>query len=411
MANFLRFCSHMNGIVLCVSMMLPYMIACEPGARSDRREEDTLYANANTSEFAQGGDQFSRDTAPIEKRLTAPEGMKATVFADDIDGARFMVLGPDGAVYVSQPRRNRIMRLFDADGDGIAESRTVAVSGLDRPHGMAFHKGYFYIANTGGVVRVKLDAQGKAIGTPEELNRYSSGGGHWTRTLIFGADGKMYVSIGSSCNICEERSEDRAAVMQYDENGKNGRLYARGLRNAVGIAVNPVTKEIWAVVNERDNLKPDHEDLPPERLDILKDGGDYGWPYCWGDRVPNPEFNDKQRCASTIPPAFKIPAHTAPLGLTFLQNATQLPKEMRSDVLVALHGSWNRTVPAGAKVIRIHVENNKPVRASDFVTGWQLENGSRWGRPVDVLVYKDGSILISDDQGGKIFRVSQTKSP
>jgi glucose/arabinose dehydrogenase len=245
------------------------------------------------------------------------------------------------------------------------------------------------------------------MGAPEQVARYSDGGGHWTRTVIFGPDGGMYVSIGSSCNLCVEKSPDRAAVMRYDADGGNGRVYARGLRNAVGLAVHPATREIWVTQHERDNLRPDHEDLPFEEINILEDGGDYGWPYCHGDRVPNPEYGDQSRCDRTIAPAFRMQAHSAPLGITFLDKATRLPAEYRGDALVAFHGSWNRDVPTGAKVVRLRIENGKPVSIEDFVAGWQDRDGDRWGRPVDVLVHADGSVLISDDQRGAIYRVTR----
>ncbi|MEO7966903.1 MAG: PQQ-dependent sugar dehydrogenase, partial [Gemmatimonadaceae bacterium] len=236
--------------------------------------------------------------------------------------------------------------------------------------------------------------------------QYTSGGGHWTRSVTFGPDGGIYVAIGSSCNICEEKSDDRAAVMRYDADGSHGRVFSRGLRNAVGIAVHPQTKQIWVTQNERDNLRPAHENLPFEEINILTDGGDFGWPYCHGDRVPNPEFNDPARCAKTIPPALKIQAHSAPLGMSFLDRATKFPADFRGDALVALHGSWNRDVPSGAKVIRIKIENGKPVSSEDFIDGWQTSNGKRWGRPVDVLVSADGAVLVSDDQSGVIYRVT-----
>lgn len=333
--------------------------------------------------------------------------MQATI-VDTVAGARALAVGPDGAIYVSQPAANQITRLV-LNADGTAGPATVAVRGLNKPHGMAFHNGWLYIANTDGVVRVRLDASGKAAGTPERLNRYGSGGGHWTRSIVFGPDNKMYVSIGSTCNLCVEKDSTRAAVMQFDENGKDGRMFARGLRNAVGMAFNPVTHELWVSQHERDNIEPNHENLPPEEINILRDGGDYGWPYCYGDRIPNPEYHSTTRCATTIPPALEMQAHSAPLSLTFLANATQLPTADRGDALVAFHGSWNRSIPTGAKVVRIRIQDNTPVGYEDFVTGWQRPDGTRWGRPVDVAVLKDGSLLISDDGTGQLVRVSAVK--
>ncbi|HEX4933990.1 MAG TPA: PQQ-dependent sugar dehydrogenase, partial [Gemmatimonadaceae bacterium] len=325
-----------------------------------------------------------------------------------VSGARMMALGPDGAIYVSRPRAGEIVRLVDADGDGAADSQAVAVEGLDRPHGLAFRDGWLYVANTGAVVRVRLDAAAgmKATATPQVVARYSGGGGHWTRTILFGADGGLYVSIGSTCNVCEERTPDRAAVMRFDADGANGRVYASGLRNAVGMALHPATGRIWVTQNERDNLEPSHEDLPFEEINILQDGGHFGWPWCHGDRVPNPEYRDQKRCDATIPPALGLQAHSAPLGIAFLDRATTFPPEYRGDALVAYHGSWNRDVPTGAKVVRLKVANGRPVAVEDFLVGWQDERGRRWGRPVDVVVARDGAVLVSDDQTGIIYRVT-----
>jgi glucose/arabinose dehydrogenase len=268
---------------------------------------------------------------------------------------------------------------------------------------------------------MKLDASGKPAGQAEQINSYPFTRGHSTRTIVFGRDGGMYVSIGSSCNICIEASPELAAVMRYDADGKNGRVYSAGLRNAVGMAVHPTTGEIWVSQHERDNLAPDYQDLPHEEINILRDGGDFGWPFCHGDRVPNPDSVVADSvaagvCRRTLAPALNLQAHSAPLGLTFLDRATQLPAEYRGDALVALHGSWNRTVPVGAVVVRIRAENGKPVRYEEFITGWQGESTpgqapNRWGRPVDIVVHRDGSLLVSDDgqQGtgniGAIYRV------
>lgn len=345
----------------------------------------------------------------LQSRLTLPAGFSVSEFAHVV-GARFMALGPDGAVYVSRPSSGEVVRLVDGDGNGEAETQTVAVSGLNRPHGLAFHGGFLYIANTDGVVRVRLAANGTAAAAPENVSSYNGGGGHWSRSIVFGADSAMYVAIGSTCNMCVEKSPDRAAVMRFDENGANGRVFASGLRNAVGIAMHPTTKQIWVTQNERDNIEPNHEDLPPEEINILQDGGDYGWPFCYANKIPSPDrdFNDPPRCERTIAPALEMQAHSAPLGMTFLDRATMLPADWRGDALVAFHGSWNRSAPTGAKVVRVRIRDGRPVSYEDFITGWQGPNGRRWGRPVDVLVYKDGSLLISDDSAGAIYRVTRT---
>ena len=343
----------------------------------------------------------------LEGRRVVPAGLKVTYFARDLDGVRFMAVSPDGALYATQPSRGRVVRLPDADRDGVADSVVVVVTGLNEPHGLAFHKGVLYVAATDGVARVTLGADGTSTGSPVYVNRYSGGGGHWTRTIVFGADSAMYVSVGSSCNLCIEQSSDRAAVLRFNEDGSGKRVFASGLRNAVGLAVEPQTGALWAAQNERDNLPPNHEDLPPEEINILTDGGDYGWPYCYGDRVPNPEFNDAARCAKTIAPAAKLQAHSAPLGMAFLARATALPDEYRSDLLIAYHGSWNRDTPTGAKVVRVHVSDGKPGAVEDLITGWQTSDGRRWGRPVDVAVASDGSVMISDDTGNAIYRLSR----
>jgi glucose/arabinose dehydrogenase len=352
---------------------------------------------------AGGGDTTRVDA--LGGLLRVPAGFKVDYFARNVAGARFMALGPDGAVYVSQPSSGNVLRLVDQNGDGVAESSVVAISGLTYPHGLAFHKGFLYVANTDGVVRVQLGADGRASGTPQYVNHFSAFGDHPTRTVVFGADIAMYVSIGSTCNLCVETEVGRAGVMRFNEDGSGGRVFATGLRNAEGLAVHSATGKLWAVTNERDNLTPDHENLPPEEIDVLQDGGDYGWPYCHSTRIPNPEYNDAARCAQTIGPALAMQAHSAPLGITFLDRATNFPDDYRADAVVAFHGSWNLSQPTGAKVVRIRIENNAPQRAEDFVTGWQRADGSRWGRPVDVLVHRDGSLLVSDDASGTIYRV------
>ena len=266
-----------------------------------------LGAACSSPGAAQEGREPQLTDATLGGTLWVPKGFQVTEYAKVARG-RFMAAGPTGAIYISQPRDGQIVSLIDSDGDGAAESQQVVVTGLNRPHGLVVREGWLYVANTDALVRVKLDAAGGASGSPETLATYSGGDGHWTRTVIFGADGAIYVSIGSSCNVCVEQRADRATVMRYDPSGRNGRVFSSGLRNAVGMAVHPTTGAIWVTQNERDDLTPDHQNLPHEEINILADGADFGWPYCHDDREPNPEYNDAGRCQRTLAPALALAA-------------------------------------------------------------------------------------------------------
>ena len=347
----------------------------------------------------------AQDTGYVMQRVAGnavvlPKGFEIGVFADRLDGPRFMAAGPDGAVYVTETGPGRVRRLMDHDGDGKADETTTVAEGLRHPHGITFRGDTLYIAEEHRVVRFRppyRDAEVVIEGLP-------AGGGHFTRTILFRGD-EMFVSIGSSCNLCKERDVRRAAVIRYRPDGTGETIYATGLRNSVGLAVHPTTGDLWATNNDRDRLG---DDLPPDRVNILFEGGFYGWPQCYLPGMPNPEYrNSTASCDSAIGPAVRLPAHTAPLGLTFY-TATQFPPEYRGDLFVALHGSWDRSFPIGYEVVRISIVDGRPTgELHDFVSGWQV--GRRWwGRPVDVLVAPDGSLLISDDHGGRIFRVWHT---
>src|SRR5947207_15999536 len=198
----------------------------------------------------------------------------------------------------------------------------------------------------------------------------------------------------------------RAEVTRFNQDGSGGRIFARGLRNSVGLAFHPTTGDLWANNNDRDYLG---DNVPPEHLNILKDGRWYGWPQCYLPNQPNPEFRGAD-CSGVEPPALTVQAHSAPLGLAFYTGA-RFPADYAGDAFMTYHGSWNRSVPTGAKVVRVHVQNGRPVSVEDFVTGWQLADGSRWGRPVGLLVMPDGALLVSDDYGSRIWRVSYGQAP
>jgi glucose/arabinose dehydrogenase len=331
-----------------------------------------------------------------QDQLRVPAGFAVSVFAPDLSGVRYLVLGPGNVVYASRPDAGVIVKLPDANHDGVVDSAIVVARGMREPFGIAFRGDTMYVAEMTSVKRFDPGAT-----SPVTVVRRLPSGGHSTRTVVFGPDGKMYVSVGSSCNLCNESDSMRAAVLQFNPDGSGGRVFARGLRNSVGLAFHPTTGELWATNNDRDNLG---DDVPPERINIVKDGRYYGWPQCYLPGTRNPEYANAD-CSMVEPPAITFQAHSAPLGLAFY-DGTLFPREYRGDVFVAYHGSWNRTVPTGAKVVRVRVNGGRPVGVEDFIVGWQRPDGSRWGRPVGVLTAPDGALLVSDDMGGKIWRVT-----
>jgi glucose/arabinose dehydrogenase len=340
--------------------------------------------------------------APTPEALVAPAGFRVNLYASDLGPARFMAVGPAGEIYVTTRQNGSVIRLRDSNGDGVADESSVFAGGFERPHGIAIHDGWVYVGETGRITRVTdTDQDGVADNREVVVPDLPAGGGHFTRTVDFGPDGKMYVTVGSSCNVCIETDPRRASMLQYNQDGSDGRIYASGLRNSVGFAFQPTTGVIWATDNGRDLLG---DEFPPEEINVIRDGANYGWPRCHGDREPDPQFGDAGLCATTEPPAFKMQAHSAPLGLSFYDGA-DFPPDYLGDVFVAFHGSWNRSEPTGYKVVRVHVSNGQPISIEDFLTGFTA-GGKAWGRPVQPIVGPDGALYVSDDEAGAIYRVS-----
>ena len=331
------------------------------------------------------------------RTMQAPAGFAVHVYAEGLRGARFMALGPDGTPYLSLTREGRVVKLPDANGDGRADSVITVASGLNLPHGLAFRGDTLYIAENDKVVRLVPGAAAPEVVVPNLPGR----GGHFTRTIVFGPDGKLYVSVGSSCNLCDESDPRRAAVLRYNLDGSGEEIFAHGLRNSVGIAFDPATGALWGTNNDRDNLG---DDLPPDRINILREGGNYGWPQCYLPGKNNPEYANAD-CSGVLGPAITFQAHSAPLGIAF-STGSSFPAEYRGGALVAYHGSWNRSAPTGYKVVYVRERDGRPVSISDFLTGFLPDPGAPpWARPVGLLVLRDGSLLVSDDTGGYVFRV------
>ncbi len=344
--------------------------------------------------------------------LKLPPGFHAALFAEGLDDARWLAVAPNGDVFLAESQPGRIILLRDSAGGGRADLRTTFAEGFDRPHGMAFHGGYLYVGDVRGVWRLRYrPGQTVAEGPPEAVTRphaLGDGGGHWTRNLVFSPGGdRLFVAVGSRSNIAEEKAP-RATVQEFAVDGSGQRTFASGLRNPVGIAFRPGTDELWAVVNERDGLG---DGLVPDYLVHLRDGGFYGWPYSYLGGHPQPGFADKRPdlVRRAIVPDLLFRSHSAPLGLVFY-DAGQFPAEYRGDAFVALHGSWNSSRPTGYMVVRVHFTGGKPAKAYQvFATGFRLDAGSPakvWGRPVGLAVAKDGSLLLADDAGQTVWRIS-----
>jgi len=340
---------------------------------------------------------------------TVPEGFHVNVFAKDFTQPRFLTVAPNGDIFVADTGAGQIVVLRDPQHTGGAQQREVFAEKLNRPFGIAFHNDYVYVGNTGEVVRFRYDKQtSKRIGAAEHILEIPPGGGHWTRTVAFSADGtKLYVSVGSSSNIDLEKDQRRAAVLVSDPDGKNSRIFASGLRNAVGLAIEPVTAAVWVSVNERDELG---DDLPPDYFTSLKDGGFYGWPYSYiGDNVdPRVKPQKPDLVAQALIPDVLLGAHVAPLQFAFY-TGEQFPDQYRHGAFIAEHGSWNRAARNGYQVAFVGFKDGKAVADPvPFLTGFVPDPKGKNvdGRPVGVAVAPDGSLLVSDDGGGLIYRIS-----
>jgi glucose/arabinose dehydrogenase len=340
-----------------------------------------------------------------------PPGFRLNVFATNFKRPRWLTVAPNGDIFLADTGAGEIVVMRDPQHAGGAQGREVFVDGMKRPFGIAFHENYVYVGNTNEVVRFPYDPKtSKRLGEKEHLLDLPTGG-HDTRSLAFSADGKhLFIGVGSNSNIDTGEDSRRAAVTICDPDGKNARLYATGLRNPVGLALEPVTGQVWTTVNERDELG---DDLPPDYFTSLKDGGFYGWPYSYiGDNVdPRVKPQKPDLVARAIIPDVLLGAHVAPLQFAFY-TGKQFPESYRGGAFVAEHGSWNRATRAGYQIAFVAFKDGKPsADPVPFMTGLVSDptKSDVYGRPVGVAVAPDGSLLVSDDGAGVIYRISAVK--
>jgi glucose/arabinose dehydrogenase len=384
-------------------------------------------APKNTITLPEPSESFRKSSKVIGwadgKTPVAPAGFVVTKYADKLNNPRWMYITPNGDILVTQSKTNRktspndMVLLRDTDKDGIIDMQQTFMSGLNQPLGMLILKNWLYIGNTDGVYRYPY--------TPGQTTMKDSGvkildlpaGGynnHWTRNLLANADGsKIYVSVGSGSNVAEHGLDNeirRACILEINPDGSGERIYATGIRNPVGMAWQPKTKMLWTAVNERDHLG---DDLVPDYVTSVKDGGFYGWPFAYFGPHEDPRMKGQRPdlVAKTLVPDVPVGAHTASLGLAFYTQKS-FPAKYHNGAFVGQHGSWNRSVFSGYKVLFIPFDNNgKPGKPEDFLTGFIADESKNevYGRPVGVTVLEDGSILVADDAANTIWKVSVKK--
>lgn len=343
-------------------------------------------------------------------RLSLPPGFSANIFARDLGGVRVLVAASDGTVYASVPSTGNVLRLRDADGDGRAEEVGAVLEGYPRVHGLALGDGTLYVATPTTVYAAPIAAGGSIGGPAVVTDGLPSGGNHQAPGLGLSPDGRLHLTLGSTCNVCDEESPERAAMLVI-ENGTR-QIFASGLRNTMGFDWHPATGELYGA-DQGSDLRGD--DLPPEEVNHLRDGGHYGWPYVYGQRVPDtltpfdpPGTTKEAFAATTEPSVIDLPAHASPIQLRFY-TGTAFPADYRGDAFVTLHGSWNRNPPNGYGVARLRFDDaGRPDNYEDFMTGFLFDGNKVFGRPAGLAVTPDGALLVGDDYNGVVYRVAYT---
>ncbi|SKB79078.1 PQQ-dependent sugar dehydrogenase [Dyadobacter psychrophilus] len=341
-------------------------------------------------------------------QLRVPAGFTINKFAEGVGKPRILVVNSNGNVYTSDREAGVVVMLTDANGDGIAEDKKT-VATLKQVHGLTIYNGKMYMVTVNEVYEAAMNADG-TLGQPKMLiDDLPDGGQHPNRTIAFGPDKKMYITVGSTCNSCVEPNPELATILRAEEDGSNRKIFAKGLRNTIGFGWHPETSELWGMDHGIDWLGDDEQ---KEEVNQIKQNAHYGWPFIHGEGKYNPgtrptgDTTYQQYLQKTTLPSLTYQAHSAPMSMAFY-TGSMFPGEYKNDAFVAMRGSWNRSSPVGYRIVRMHFENGKPVRFDDFVTGFIVNNNrAHFGRLVGVAMHKDGSLLFSDDTNGVIYRVA-----
>jgi glucose/arabinose dehydrogenase len=335
-------------------------------------------------------------------KLRVPAGRSIAIYAYPVPGARSLTLGKDGMVFVGSRTKDKVYSLLaDKNSDGKADGIRVVAKGLNSPNGVAYRNGDLFVAEISRILRIRKADTDKPAKPEAWGPSFPDKEHHGWKFIAFGPDGWLYVPVGAPCNICLEDQDLFAAIHRVSPDGKKREVVARGIRNTVGFDWQPGTGDLWFTDNGRDLLG---DDIPPDELNHLtKLGGHFGFPFCHAGDIIDPEFGKNKKCGDYLPPAAKFPAHVAALGMRFLKK--QKDKTLNGDILVAQHGSWNRSSPIGYQVVHVTIKNGKAGKLEPFLSGF-LQDGKPSGRPVDILELGDGSILVSDDESDAVYRIS-----
>jgi len=394
-------------LLLATGICFLAVLSCKE-SKTPEQADDTAESEKTSQSMAMAtGDEGS---LPLE-RLNLPEGFSISTYAEGVDDARSMAVGDKGTLFVGTRKANKLYAIQDLDGDFKADRTLILDTTLIVPNGIAFRNGDLYVAEINRLLRYpNIEENLEALPEPEVIYEdYPTEGHHGWKYIAFGPDDKLYVPVGAPCNICDSARVDKryASITRMDPDGSNREVYANGVRNTVGFTWHPETGELWFTDNGRDMMG---DDVPPCELNRVSEGGQhFGYPFCHGGTIPDPEYGDQRPCSDFVPPVQNLGAHVAPLGVKFY-TGQMFPDQYKGQAFIAEHGSWNRSSKVGYRITLVELEGNKAVSYKPFIDGW-LDDASQeaFGRPVDLLWLDDGSMLISDDYGDAIYRVTYSQ--
>jgi glucose/arabinose dehydrogenase len=380
--------------------LLPVIFLClntiQPGC-NNKKKSTSVRVEAD----ADAGTKYNLD------KIKLPPGFKINLFAE-VPNARSMTWGSKGTLFVGNRSSDKVYAVVDGDKNGVAEKVYTIASGLNMPCGIAFRDGSLYVAEVNRILRFD-DIENKLTNPPAYkvvYDKLPADKHHGWKFISFGPDGKLYVPVGAPCNVCEKDDPRYSSITRMNKDGSGFEVYANGIRNSVGFAWHPETKELWFTENGRDNMG---DNVPADELNTAPHKGmHFGFPYCHQGDMPDPKFGDGKSCSRYEAPALKLGPHVAALGMRFYTGNMFLP-EYKNQIFIAEHGSWNRSTPIGYRIMLVQLEGRKAVQYIPFATGWLQDDGKVLGRPADIEIAADGALLVSDDDKGAIYRISFEK--